>query len=83
MRGFGFKNDGKRVNGYHLFLNLFLGFFVCTETTPRCYIIQEVTDVNQALDDINKGSGRPETSSNKSNHVSEMSASPHLPFLPW
>ncbi|KAI6182525.1 HTH La-type RNA-binding domain-containing protein [Aphelenchoides bicaudatus] len=68
MRGFGFKDNG---------------YFVCTETSPRCYVIQEVSDVNQALNDINKGSGRAETSNtNKNNNVSEMS-SPHLPFLPW
>lgn len=82
MRGFGFKDNGK-FSLQFVKLFLFPGFFVCTETTPRCYIIQEVSDVNQALDDINKSSGRAETTNNKTNNASEMSASPHLPFLPW
>ncbi|CAD5210437.1 unnamed protein product [Bursaphelenchus xylophilus] len=64
MRGFGFKDNG---------------FFICTETTPRCFVIQEVSDVNRALNDINKNSAR----NGDNNRQPPAESSPHIPFLPW
>jgi hypothetical protein len=63
MRGFGFKENG---------------YFICTETSPRCFVIQEVNDVNRALDDLNKNSERNGDNNNPANM-----STPHLPFLPW
>ncbi|KAI6178460.1 HTH La-type RNA-binding domain-containing protein [Aphelenchoides besseyi] len=63
MRGFGFKDNG---------------YFICTETAPRCFVIQEVSDVNRVLDDLNKN-GR--NSENDGANVDQ--SSPYLPFLPW
>ncbi|CAD5207136.1 unnamed protein product [Bursaphelenchus okinawaensis] len=64
MRGFGFKDNG---------------FFICTETTPRCFVIQEVSDVNRALNDINKNSAQ----NGNASRPQQEAASPHIPFLPW
>ncbi|KAI6241285.1 hypothetical protein M3Y99_00354000 [Aphelenchoides fujianensis] len=62
MRGFGFQDNA---------------YFICTETTPRCFVIQEVSDVNRALDDLNKN-GLNGENTNTPDH-----SSPYLPFLPW
>jgi la-related protein 4 len=43
-------------------------FFMCTETSPRCFIIQQVNDLDQALSDVK---------------TSTEHDAPMLPFLPW
>uniref|UniRef100_A0A915DG13 Ints3-like C-terminal domain-containing protein n=1 Tax=Ditylenchus dipsaci TaxID=166011 RepID=A0A915DG13_9BILA len=55
-------------------------FFMCTEASPRCFVIQQVNDVDNALKGVQTNSGN--TGSEQADGKKD-SGPPSLPMLPW